>query len=305
MKIKSTITIGIPAFDEEANIGFILQDLLKQKVSNNSYIKEIIVYSDASTDQTENIVKKFQKKHPLIKLIVGKIRVGKGEGMNKIFSTASSDVLVILDADILIKDKYFIKRITAPIISGEADLSSVLQKELPPKKFMEKIVFAGMQIKNDIYWSYNQGQNLYTCHGHARAFSKKLYQDLRFPEIPGEDAFSYLYCIYHGYRYKFSSPPESWYKLPGSFTDHDKQSQRFLNSIKQQEKYFPARFVRQQYHLPFLMSLTIVAKHLISNPLYSSLYFSVLAISQIKSLFYRNYNFAKWDLATSSKVIRH
>jgi len=296
-----TVTIGIPAYNEEANIGFLLQDLLKQKVGTRLHLKEILIYSDASTDQTENIVKSFQKNHPVIKLMVGKTRIGKAEGMNKIIPTTSFDVLIILDADILIRDKHFVKKIAAPIISGEADLTSVLQKEIPPQKFMEKIVFAGMRIKNNIYWSHNQGQNLYTCHGHARVFSRRLYQNLKIPDIPGEDAFSYLYCTYHGFRYRFCSPPENWYKLPGSYIDHNKQSQRFLNSIKQQEKYFPAKFVRQQYRLPILMSLTIVLKHLINNPLFSSLYLLVLATSKIKSLFYRDYNFARWDMAVSSK----
>ena len=103
--------------------------------------------------------------------------------MNKIIPTTSFDVLIILDADILIRDKHFVKKIAAPIISGEADLTSVLQKEIPPQKFMEKIVFAGMRIKNNIYWSHNQGQNLYTCHGHARVFSRRLYQNLKIPDI--------------------------------------------------------------------------------------------------------------------------
>ncbi|OGC92300.1 hypothetical protein A2899_03705 [Candidatus Amesbacteria bacterium RIFCSPLOWO2_01_FULL_49_25] len=305
MSQKFTISIGIPALNEEANIGYLLQDLLKQKVGNSLLLKEITVYSDTSTDQTENIVKRFHKNHSFIKLIVGKARVGKGGGMNSIISTTSSDVLIILDADIQVRDKFFIERIAASIVSGKADLTSVLQKELPPRTFLEKIVFAGMKIKNDIYWSYNQGQNLYTCHGHARAFSKRLYQNLRFPEIPGEDAFSYLYCVYNGYSYKFNSPPQTWYKLPNSYADHDKQSQRFLNSIKQQEKFFPPEFVRQQYHLPVPMSLAIVLKHLINNPIYSSLYLLVLTVSQVKSLFYRNYNFAIWDLVTSSKTIRN
>ena len=304
MTKKFTVTIGIPALNEAANIGYLLKDLLDQKVNPEYKLDNIVVYSDASTDNTEAIVKELSAKNPIVKLISGQSRVGKSEGMNEIFSRTNSDAVIILDGDILVQDKQFINRIVSQVVTGKADLVSVLQRELPPQTFLEKIILAGMQIKNDIYWTYNHGQNLYTCHGHARAFSRRLYKSLRFPQVPGEDAYSYLYCVYNGYQYTFNSPPETWYKLPGSYSDHDKQSLRFLNSRKRLEKFFPPQFVRRQYRLPVSISLPIVLKHLLYNPLYSTLYLFVLTVSQFKSLFLQRHDFAKWDLSQTSKSLR-
>jgi glycosyltransferase involved in cell wall biosynthesis len=71
--IKPTVTIGIPAFNEEANIAHILKALLKQDTSK--YILEkIIVSSDASEDNTNAIVKSL--KSPLIDLIENTKRDG-------------------------------------------------------------------------------------------------------------------------------------------------------------------------------------------------------------------------------------
>ena len=46
-----SITIGIPAYNEEANIKYLLKLLLNQKIKNAA-IHEVIVVSDGSTDGT-------------------------------------------------------------------------------------------------------------------------------------------------------------------------------------------------------------------------------------------------------------
>ena len=57
---KLTVTIGIPAYNEEKNIGRLLRALLRQK-TNGLSIKKIIVISDASTDKTSQIVRGFKE----------------------------------------------------------------------------------------------------------------------------------------------------------------------------------------------------------------------------------------------------
>ena len=48
---KPTIEIGIPALNEEANIGYLIESLLKQDKSGYE-LKRILVSSDGSTDRT-------------------------------------------------------------------------------------------------------------------------------------------------------------------------------------------------------------------------------------------------------------
>src|SRR5882757_1314182 len=96
---KITLTIGIPAFNEEKNIENFLLSLFKQKLQKVK-LDKILVYSDCSSDKTNEIVKKLSKKYPIIMLIEGKSRKGKYFRVNQMFALNKSDVLILLDADI-------------------------------------------------------------------------------------------------------------------------------------------------------------------------------------------------------------
>src|SRR3989344_3457572 len=98
---KTTITIGIPAYNEEGNIGQLLTSLAKQEFTH-VVLSEIIVFSDASTDKTVSIIKNLPMKR--VHVIDGNKRRGKSNAMNKIIKATASDILVLLDADILIRD---------------------------------------------------------------------------------------------------------------------------------------------------------------------------------------------------------
>ena len=49
---KQTVTIGIPAYNEEQNIGVLLSKLLAQKQIHYK-LKEILIYLDGSIDHTK------------------------------------------------------------------------------------------------------------------------------------------------------------------------------------------------------------------------------------------------------------
>ena len=59
------IYIVIPAHNEESSIGLTLESLVKQTVPP----KQVVVVNDNSTDNTQNIVSAYAKKHPFITLI--------------------------------------------------------------------------------------------------------------------------------------------------------------------------------------------------------------------------------------------
>src|SRR5258708_3989324 len=96
---KITITIGIPVFNEEQNIEGFLMSLLDQTMEK-TILQEILVYSDNSTDKTNAIIKKLEKKHPIIKGYFETERKVKYFRVNEMFRKNKSDILVILDADI-------------------------------------------------------------------------------------------------------------------------------------------------------------------------------------------------------------
>ena len=97
---KIQCSIGVFAYNEDNNIKFLLNSLITQKLTQ-TIIKEIIVVSSGSTDQTNTIVKDFQKKYDYIKLIIQEERKGKASAINLFMKNAISEILVISSADII------------------------------------------------------------------------------------------------------------------------------------------------------------------------------------------------------------
>lgn len=96
------ISIGIMAYNEAQNISHALDSLLKQKLKHIS-ISEIIVVSSGSTDKTNQIVKQYAKKSPLVKLVIQKQRTGKARAVNMFLTTATQSIVVLMGADIILK----------------------------------------------------------------------------------------------------------------------------------------------------------------------------------------------------------
>lgn len=92
------VSLGICAVNEEKNIGYLLNLLLKQE----KYIKEIIVICDGSSDKTPDIVKNIisnNRSKIIIKLILNRMRLGKSAAVNLFLKNATSEILVLESAD--------------------------------------------------------------------------------------------------------------------------------------------------------------------------------------------------------------
>ncbi len=96
------ISIIIPAYNEEA--------IIKKKIENTlalSYQKEkveLIVVSDGSSDETNNIVSALAKEHDFQFIAVEK-RQGKANAVNTGLKAASADIIVFSDSSIMLDEK--------------------------------------------------------------------------------------------------------------------------------------------------------------------------------------------------------
>ncbi len=97
---KIRCSVGITAYNEEANIGALLQALLDQHL-HTVEIAEIIVVASACTDRTVPIVKEFMAKDPRIKLIEQERREGKTSAINLFLKAATTDICVLESGDTL------------------------------------------------------------------------------------------------------------------------------------------------------------------------------------------------------------
>lgn len=123
--------IGICAYNEEDNIGYLLKNLtLEQDLPTNC---RIVVVCSGCTDRTPRIVKEFQKRDARIKPIIEKVRGGKANALNKIFKIAreSAEVLVLVNADALPKRGSITKLISR--LEG-SNAGAVFAQPVPIKK---------------------------------------------------------------------------------------------------------------------------------------------------------------------------
>lgn len=263
-----TITIGIPALNEEQNIGFLLRDLVSQKITNFR-LSRIIVVSDGSIDETVSKVRSFRDKR--IQVIDGKVRLGKSARQNEIISKVKSDVLVLLDADILITDKLFLEKLVTPIIEGKADMTSSGISELPARTFFEKILDVSMKLKLNLFSEFKGGNNVYNCHGPARAFGKAVYTGMLFEQSDGEDMFSYLYCISKAKRFLYIRTAKVEYQLPSTPIDHYKQSKRYLDALEFNRAIFGDELTKREMNISmqdYLKSLCSSFPYILANAIF-------------------------------------
>jgi poly-beta-1,6-N-acetyl-D-glucosamine synthase len=93
-----SVSIGICAYNEEKNIGKLLEALLEQR-TKMAQIKEIYVISSGSTDCTDEIVKQFCQRDSRIKLLPQERRMGKASAINLFLDNSHGEVLVLESGD--------------------------------------------------------------------------------------------------------------------------------------------------------------------------------------------------------------
>lgn len=96
-------TVGIMAYNEEANIGRTLRAVLNQHVTFLE-IEEVIVVASGCTDQTVPIVAALALQEPRIRLCIQEKREGKASAINLFLKQAISPIVVVIGADVIPED---------------------------------------------------------------------------------------------------------------------------------------------------------------------------------------------------------
>lgn len=91
-------SVGVTAYNEEENIGPLLDALLDQHLHRVA-IAEIIVVASACTDRTVPIVREFVARDARVKLIEQTKREGKTSAVNVFLGAASCDICVLESGD--------------------------------------------------------------------------------------------------------------------------------------------------------------------------------------------------------------
>lgn len=265
MKSKFSVSIVIPALNEESNIFVLVETLLKQKVSDIFFISQIVVISDGSTDNTVGVLNNI--KSTKLHIEDFSIRKGKAYRLEQFFKTAKTDLVVQIDADLIIKDNNFLENLIEPFKDKKVGMVGANSIPLEPRTFVGKAI-------NSSFRPYCELRDYYRSLsvGPALAYTSQLAKKIKFPkQIIGEDIFAFFTCLSNGYEYKYVKLAKVYIGIPENLSDHVAQNVRFMKSPALMKKYFSRELVEQEDYISKKHFIYYMGKEVLMHPV-SALY---------------------------------
>ena len=112
--MSPSLTVVVPCYNEEKTIKQLITRVLEQDA-----VREVIIINDASTDDSRKLIKELQDQR--IVFLENSINLGKGASVKKGFQIATSEYVLIQDADLEYSPEEY-PRLLNPLVSGYADV---------------------------------------------------------------------------------------------------------------------------------------------------------------------------------------
>lgn len=300
---KNTLTIGIPAYNEEANIQKLLESIFCQRIRNVD-LKSIILVCDGCTDKTVEILKFLNTKYKILDIITSNIRSGKAVALNKIYAKSQSDFLLTMDADVIFDGINNIELMADKLIKNPK-LNMVGPDHIPTKTktlFGNFSRISGITIREAVA-KFNNGNNFYSCMA-AEFMRKRFYKSFIFPhETLSDQCYVYGKSIEHGlFGYEFV--PEAKVIFGVAQTFHDWRISSIRSTIGDKAdaiKHFGNKIL-PLYTIPKTLYFLTLLKWFLKSPIYST-------GSIIMNIYIRLFPYHKperdsvWEVVKSSKYI--
>jgi glycosyltransferase involved in cell wall biosynthesis len=147
--MSATLSVVIPAYNEEDGISIILDRILKVKpeLKQIGVATEVIVVDDGSKDKTADIVRDFERKDSAVRLLQHKINKNYGGALKTGFKNAKGDLLAFLDADGTYPPEYFPKMCQEMMKGADMVVASRMagdKNESPMVRQVGNFLFAGL-----------------------------------------------------------------------------------------------------------------------------------------------------------------
>jgi len=216
------LSLGIMAYNEEANIGRLLQSVTSQQFVHGQ-LKEIFVVASGCSDRTEDIVRDFIEQDTRIRLLVQTRREGKASAINLFLSCATGEILILESGD-TIPEQRTLDQLVAPFKDARIGMTGA--HPVPVNK-------------NDTFIGYSVNL-MWTLHHRIALRTPKLGELVAFrnivKQIPKDTAVdeASIEVIVRGAGYELCYVPEAVVrnKGPENIRDFIKQRRRIAAGHK-------------------------------------------------------------------------
>ena len=271
-KTGLSISVLVPALNEEKNIARLLDNIFSQDLGNGLDLNEVIVISDGSTDATESEVRRKCAEHDSLRLLVNEKRLGKAACINIGKEGVTDDYLILVDGDIRLGGPMTLNRLVDGLDSRTGMAGGIPVPVLDARGLAPRIFIYWDILRDCIRRNLNGGSNLYSAHGRILALSRNLYDGLETPKLEqgnkvlSTDQFLYYSCINANLEFVLKPDAKVLFKLPTSFKDYLLVSVRFMYSATNTTEFFDDKRFNSEFHVPLKLKVGAMLHLIKSKP---------------------------------------
>lgn len=209
-------SMGIMAYNEEANIGRLLEAVITQKFKEVA-LTEIVVVASGCTDNTGAVVLEWAKRDSRIRLISQEKRMGKASAINDYLPKAQERILVLCSADLL-PEPEAIERLVAPFADPEVGMTS--SRPMPVNDATQFMGYAAHML-----WGLHHAINMKSFKAGEMIAIRKIFE--RIPYHTAVDEASMEPVIRgQGYQAQYVPTAIVYNKGPETLADFLRQRRR-------------------------------------------------------------------------------
>jgi glycosyltransferase involved in cell wall biosynthesis len=288
------VTIGIPTFNEEQNIVSFLRSL-EADTSDSFFISEIII-SDDSSDNTPKVIEEFTKNSSMnVRFIHHHWRRGAAAAWNEIFEESTGDIIILYDADIILKQNCTHE--LASKIHGRVGLCASNQKPIHARGLIGR---ASIFVSKWFESVRKRGLSQYTVMGRALSIYSDLAKKISIPnDIIAIDLYLQCKAIEHEFDIFYNENALIYFYPANNMSDFISQILRAANGHRQIRKYLRSFNFRLSPNVALIETIRNISNDP-SGALSLVACYTLIPFYMFKL---KGINSSKWHTAKSTKSI--
>jgi glycosyltransferase involved in cell wall biosynthesis len=293
-----TLTVGITAFNEQANIKNLIKSVLRQKEISFK-LKKVLVVSDGSTDKTELIVKKITDHNSKVFLIADRQRKGKTCRLNELYKLNNSNFLLTLDADILLSSDMEIEKMIKYFSNKKTQVVAANLVPVQPEGFWANVIYTIYKIWDEIRVSINDGDHIANLYGAATMLRKNFSKKVRYPTITCDEEYLYILAKQvNGFR--FAKDTQILYIPVSKLSEYRIHTARVYKERNSLISYFGPNILKL-HQVPFSYKFKAILKYFVKSPVFTILALGLTVFLRMFPEFDTLNEHGLWQITTSTK----